>query len=114
MEKNDFKMIFDNQIQLQKKALGKNLPEDDPQQFYLHSTACTIEIGEAIQEDNRWKKMMGSKREVKLDKQAKLEELVDAQLFLVNSILFSGFTYEEFIEAYNKKMKINLERFGEK
>lgn len=114
MENNDFKLIFDNQKKLQKKALNVELPVDDPQQFYLHSTACTIEIGEAIQEDNRWKKMMGSKREIKLDKKSKLEELVDAQLFLINSILFSGFTYEEFMEAYNNKMNINLERFGEK
>lgn len=115
MEKNvdTLKIMFESQASLQKKALGLELPLDEPKQFYLHATACSIELGEAIQEDNRWKKMMGSRREQKLNREAKLEELVDAQCFLINSILYSGYTFEEFVEAYKNKNKINNERFGE-
>lgn len=107
---SEFRKIFENQMKLQEIALNTKLPIDNPEQFYLHATASSIELAEAIQEDNRWKKLMGGKRKLRLNKEAKLEELVDAQLFLINAIMFSGFNYDEFVSKCYAKHEVNLER----
>lgn len=106
------KKMFENQIKLQKHMLNMDLPNDVPEQFYMHCNACNTELQEAIQEDNRWKKMFGNVRAEKLNKDAKLEELVDAQLFLINAVLYSGFDVNDFYNAYQKKFEIVKQRQG--
>lgn len=102
--------MFDKQIALQSMACNAIVPKDDPDSFYLHATACIVELSEAIQCDNRWKHMLGGKRKERVDSNAKLEELVDAMHFLINSALYSGFTCQEFAKAFFDKGKVNVER----
>lgn len=104
--------MFEKQKQLQKLAYNEqtDLPQDRPNLFYTHTTACIVELSEAIQCDTRWKEMLGSKRVPVTDSEAKLEELVDALHFLINAVLFSGYDYEEFVAMYFKKGKVNVNR----
>lgn len=102
--------MFSKQKALQSLACGYDLPKDVPHAFYLHSTACIVELSEAIQCDTRWKEMIGSKRPPKVNGAAKLEELVDAMHFLLNAVLYSGYDYEDFVKAFFEKGKINVER----
>lgn len=107
---NPLLQMFLKQAALQKLACGTQVPEDMPEQFYLHATACIIELSEAIQDDTRWKQMIGSKRPPFVDKEGKLEELVDAMHFLINAVLYSGFSYTEFVKAFFEKGKVNVSR----
>lgn len=104
--------MFRDQKQLQKLAMDKNLnlPSDMPLLFYMHATACMVELAEAIQMDTRWKASIGSKRPLSVNKEGKLLELVDAMHFLINAVLYSGFSYQNFVEAFFKKGKVNVER----
>ena len=45
-----------------------------------------------------------------MNKEEKLDELVDCMAFLVNAILYSGFSAEEFSEAFRNKNIKNFER----
>lgn len=107
---NPLLTMFMKQMQLQKIACNIDTPVDDPDMFYLHATACMVELAEAIQSDSRWKHMIGGKRPPNVDQEAKLDELIDAMHFLLNSVLYSGFSYVQFVEAFFKKGKVNLER----
>lgn len=110
VENNVLKEMFEKQITLQNIACNTVVPNDNPEQFYLHTTACIVELCEAIQTDNRWKTMIGGKRKEKNDRDEKLYELVDAMHFLINAVLYAGFSYEDFVDAFMSKNKVNVER----
>lgn len=107
----ELKEMFEKQKKLQKQFLDVDLPQDIPEQFYMHAMAANVEISEAVQEDNRWKKCLGGKLNIKLNNEAKLEELVDAMHFIINSVLFSGFDYEDFVKSYEIKNNKNFNKF---
>ena len=107
---NPLMSMFMNQIRLQKLACDIDVPTDDPNMFYLHATACMVELSEAIQSDNRWKHMLGGKRPERVAPLEKLDELVDAMHFLLNAVLYSGFSYTQFVKAFFEKGKVNIER----
>lgn len=107
---NPLLQMFLKQSSLQEMACGAKLPADMPDQFYLHATACMVELAEAIQNDSRWKHMIGGKRKPEVNHSDKLEELVDAMHFLLNAVLYSGFSYSEFVKAFFDKGKVNVAR----
>lgn len=102
--------MFERQKQLQAMALGIITPVDNAELSFLSMSACMVEIGEAIQCDSRWKHMLGGKRKDACDSAAKLEELVDAQHFLINAVLLSGFDVNEFFSKFIAKNDLNKKR----
>ena len=102
--------MFLRQQKMQAIALNEMVPKDSPVQFYLHATACMVELGEAIQCDTRWKTLIGGKRPAHVDEEDKLEELVDAFHFLINAFLFSGFGYADLVRVFDRKWAANIAR----
>ena len=100
--------MFDMQSILQNRMFGKlaNGPKDSVEDFHYSITALVSEIGEVLSADKRWK----NARNAHYDRKEKLFELVDCMAFLINAIQYSGFTVEEFYEAFANKNQINLNR----
>lgn len=101
--------MFDRQIQLQKEMFGYQLPDDDIEGYKYSCLALIGELGEVLEADKRWKNI----RKEKYDKEGKLDELTDCMAFLINLVLFSGFTSEEFYNAFVKKNNYNFKRLIE-
>lgn len=70
--------------------------------------AAIDELAEVLHECKGWKPW--STREVEVDGDAMLAELVDVQHFINNLALVAGADDESFTEAYREKSEINLER----
>jgi NTP pyrophosphatase (non-canonical NTP hydrolase) len=99
------KYIFAVQKLKQEAFLGIATPVDNPEQFYFSATAAMVELGEAIQEDERWKALIGWDK-TKHNKDAKLNELADVFMYVCNAVLFSGADYEQFMRIVaDKQMK---------
>ena len=100
--------MFAMQRALQYRMFGKlaNGPKDSVEDFHYSITALVSEIGEVLSADKRWK----NARNAHYDRNEKLFELVDCMAFLVNAIQYSGFTAEEFYEAFANKNQINMDR----
>ena len=99
------KTIFDTQKEIQEMygyEVGKD--KDMFKQSMLHLIA---EIGEVLQADQSWK-IDGLKHTT--SREENLIEFTDVIACLVNSILYSGFTYSEFMVAYLKKSDENKRR----
>lgn len=99
--------LFQMQKRLQKVMFGYELPNDSVEDFKYSVLALIGELGEVLDADKRWKNI----RKGEANSEAKLDELVDCMAFLINMILFSGFTSSEFGEAFKKKNERNFERF---
>ena len=100
--------MFAMQRALQYRMFGKLAkgPKDSVEDFHYSITALVSEIGEVLSADKRWK----NARNVHYDRKEKLFELVDCMAFLINAIQYSGFTAEEFYEAFANKNQINMDR----
>ena len=64
------------------------------------------EIGEVLDADKRWK----SHRNDKYDKNAKLEELADCFVVLMNIAMFSGFDGDDLANAIQQKLGVVSDR----
>jgi dimeric dUTPase (all-alpha-NTP-PPase superfamily) len=73
---------------------------------------CQDELFEAVRELKNCKAHRATEVQ-DLDRDKLLEELVDAQHYLIESAILSGFTREEFLAAYLKKGDINTQRIDE-
>lgn len=99
--------MFNMQSKLQAAMFGYDLPSDSVEDFKYSVLALIGELGEVLEADKRWKNI----RNYKYDREGKLDELVDCMAFMLNMILFSGFTVEEFTKAFVTKNNRNFERF---
>lgn len=99
--------LFMMQERLQNVMFGYELPVDSVEDFKYSVLAFIGELGEVLEADKRWKNI----RNYKYDREGKLDELVDCMAFMVNMVLFSGFTAEEFNRAFAAKNNRNFERF---
>lgn len=99
--------LFIMQERLQNVMFGHELPVDSVEDFKYSVLALIGELGEVMEADKRWKNI----RSGKYDREGKLDELVDCMAFMVNMVLFSGFTAEEFNRAFATKNNRNFERF---
>lgn len=99
--------LFMMQERLQKVMFDFDLPVDSVEDFKYSVLALIGELGEVLEADKRWKNV----RNGKYDREGKLDELVDCMAFMVNMVLFSGFTAEEFNRAFATKNNRNFERF---
>ena len=117
-----FKELFDKQLVNQDKMLHDDkyndykldttitVPVDDVKLASYHVQQLMSEIGEVLDADKRWKNF----RNDKYDRDAKVEELADCFIVLMNIAMFSGVDAKEFVDAINQKLDIVSERINGK
>lgn len=110
--------LFNNQLMTQNKLIQKGVydmyknehtttvPVDDVGLSSYHVQQLMSEIGEVLDADKRWK----SHRNDKYDKNAKLEELADCFVVLMNIVMFSGFDCDDMTDAIQKKLRVVSDR----
>ena len=101
------KELFEEQMQLQKCMFGTTLPIDSVEDFKYSILALIGELGEVLDADRRWKNV----RKGWYNRDSKLDELVDCMAFLINAILYSGYSAEEFTQKFVSKNAKNFIRF---
>lgn len=82
------------------------IPVDDVGLASYHIQQLMSEIGEVLDADKRWK----SHRNEQYNEQAKLEELADCFIVLMNVAMFSGFDGQVLAEAIEAKLDIVRKR----
>lgn len=82
------------------------VPEDDVKLASYHVQQLMSEIGEVLDADKRWKNF----RNDKYDKNAKLEEIADCFIVLMNIAMFSGFNGTQMQNAIEEKLEVFSER----
>ena len=109
-EKLDFRKLFDAQGENQREmlkhgmyngeSLDTELPIDSVNLTSYHVQQLMSEIGELLDADKRWKNF----RNEKYEKEAKLDELADCFIELMNISMFSGFDAKDIYYAIYKKL----------
>lgn len=99
--------LFELQAKLQECMFETILPTDSVEDFKYSILALIGELGEVLDADRRWKNI----RKGAYDREAKLDELVDCMAFLLNAILYSGYTPEEFEKEFKRKNAKNFIRY---
>lgn len=97
---------FENSIAI---AFGKKIPIDDPKLASYHVQQLISEVGEVLEADKRWK----THRNDQYDSNAKLDEIADCFIVLMNIAMFSGFEASEVEEAVSTKIQVVKERIAE-
>lgn len=104
--------IFERQKELQLKLY--NLTDEqleDVAKMYYSATAMMVEVGELLQSDTRWKKVVtGSPRPTKFNREEFLEEYADVMLYLLNVAIFNGLSYYDIIQTVTRKQEKNFKR----
>lgn len=77
------------------------LPIDDPKLSSYHIQQLVSEIGEILEADKRWKNF----RNNAYDKDAKLDEIADCFIVLMNIAMFSGFDAVDVYDAISNKIE---------
>lgn len=114
----DFNELFDRQVQLQSMMVDKGMydgidpfiviPQDVPELSSYHVQQLVSEIGEVLEADKRWKNF----RNERYDKEAKLDELADCFIVLMNIAMFSGFSASDIYDAITKKQAVVRSRIN--
>lgn len=106
--------LFNTQLAIQNKLIHKGVydryknehtvtaPTDDVGLASYHIQQLVSEIGEVLEADKRWK----SHRNDKYNKNAKLEELADCFVVLMNIAMFSGFDGDDLAHAIQRKLDV--------
>lgn len=76
------------------------VPVDDVRLASYHVQHLMSEVGEVLDADKRWKNF----RNEKYDKDAKIEELADCFIVLMNVSMYSGIDGRELTEAIKAKL----------
>lgn len=105
---NQFKMLRDGMYDEFKFESTTSIPVDDVKLMSYHIQQLMSEIGEILDADKRWKNF----RNQKYDENAKLEEIADCFIVLMNVAMFSGFDGVQLTEAIKTKMTKVSERIG--
>lgn len=105
---NQSKMLQDGLYDMFKSESTTAIPVDDVKLMSYHVQQLMSEIGEVLDADKRWKNF----RNQKYDKNAKLEEVADCFIVLMNVAMFSGFTGSQVTGAIEKKLNEVSERIG--
>ena len=113
---SDFKTLFNKQAENQRMMFEKGmydsfiendgkyteLPVDEPRLASYHIQQLMSEIGEVLDADKRWKNF----RNTFYNKDAKLEELADCFVVLMNVAMFSGFEADDVYNAVLEKIEV--------
>ena len=114
----DFNDLYDDQVKIQfmmadngmYDGIDKHLviPQDIPSLASYHVQQLVSEIGEVLEADKRWKNF----RNEHYDKEAKLDELADCFIVLMNIAMFSGFSASDIYDAIIKKQAVVRSRIN--
>lgn len=105
---NQSKMLQDGKYDMFKSEGTTSVPVDDVKLMSYHVQQLMSEIGEVLDADKRWKNF----RNQKYDESAKLEEIADCFIVLMNIAMFSGFNGIQLYEAIVDKLNEVSERIG--
>ena len=101
---NQDKMLQDGMYDDYKMSSTECVPVDDVRLASYHVQHLVSEIGEVLDADKRWKNF----RNEKYDKDAKVEELADCFIVLMNIAMYSDIDAPELSKAiYNKIKKVS-------
>lgn len=110
----DFNDLYDDQVKIQSRMADNGMydgidrdlviPQDIPSLASYHVQQLVSEIGEVLEADKRWKNF----RNDKYDRDAKLDEIADCFIVLMNISMFSGFSADDVTNAIHlKQQKVN-------
>lgn len=110
----DFNDLYDDQVKIQSRMADNGMyegidrdlviPQDIPSLASYHVQQLVSEIGEVLEADKRWKNF----RNDKYDRDAKLDEIADCFIVLMNISMFSGFSADDVANAIHlKQQKVN-------
>lgn len=112
----DFNDLYDDQVKIQSMMADNGMydgidrdlviPQDIPSLASYHVQQLVSEIGEVLEADKRWKNF----RNDKYDRDAKLDEIADCFIVLMNISMFSGFSASELFTAIKVKQHIVMKR----
>lgn len=105
---NQSKMLQDGMYDMFKSESTHSIPVDDVRLMSYHIQQLMSEIGEVLDADKRWKNF----RNQKYDESAKLEEIADCFIVMMNVAMFSGFDSNQLVDAIDKKLTKVSERIG--
>ena len=105
---NQSKMLQDGMYDAFKSEGTTTIPVDDVKLMSYHIQQLMSEIGEVLDADKRWKNF----RNQKYDENAKLEEIADCFIVMMNIAMFSGFDGSQLTEAIEEKLHKVSERIG--
>jgi NTP pyrophosphatase (non-canonical NTP hydrolase) len=105
---NQSKMLQDGMYDAFKSEGTTTIPVDDVKLMSYHIQQLMSEIGEVLDADKRWKNF----RNQKYDENAKLEEIADCFIVMMNVAMFSGFDGSQLVEAIENKLNKVSERIG--
>lgn len=105
---NQIKMLQDGKYDMFKSEGTTTIPVDDVKLMSYHIQQLMSEIGEVLDADKRWKNF----RNQKYDESAKLEEIADCFIVLMNVAMFSGFDGIQLTDAITNKLNEVSERIG--
>ena len=121
MNKITFEELFNSQAENQNILIKKgsyvgfssrefdSVPVDDPRLCSYHVQQLVSEIGEVLESDKRWKNF----RNDRFDRDAKLDEIADCFIVMMNVAMYSNFTGEEVAKAILDKIDVVRNRIGE-
>jgi hypothetical protein len=99
--------LFNTQLITQDKLIHKGVYDRYKDEHTV--TVPVDDVGLVLGADKRWK----SHRNDKYDKNAKLEELADCFVVLMNIAMFSGFDGDDLANAIQQKLGVVSDRLGE-
>ena len=88
---------------------GSPIPYDSVSLCSYHMQQLVSEIGEVLDADKRWKNF----RNEKYDPEAKLDEMADCFIVLMNVAIFSGFDAKDIMSAVNTKLDVVKKRISQ-
>ena len=103
---NQIRMLQVGMYDSFKSKSTKTVPVDDIKLMSYHVQQLMSEIGEVLDADKRWKNF----RNQKYDENAKLEEIADCFIVMMNIVMFSGFDGNQLVDAIDKKLTKISER----
>ena len=103
---NQIRMLQVGMYDSFKSKSTKTAPVDDIKLMSYHVQQLMSEIGEVLDADKRWKNF----RNQKYDENAKLEEIADCFIVMMNIVMFSGFDGNQLVDAIDKKLTKISER----
>lgn len=107
--KDSLIQMFNKQKEFQKLLTGIELPKVNYTQLNYTMTALIAELGEVLQADKNWKNWKRTK-DLNVDRDALLDEVVDVFHFVINMALYLGYDAQDVIKKFDEKNAVNFER----
>lgn len=102
--------LYEKQKEIQAE-MGIGVGTENIIQWYNALSAVSVEIGEALSEDTRWKRLVnGNVKKAYINREGVIGEIADIYLYLFNACIFYGISYETLVDAICTKQNKNRKR----